>query len=276
MEINDTISQTQVTINSYGDSLNEIYVKKFTIIIPAYNEEKRIKPVIDEICTYISSNNIPWNIVVSIDGNDGTENLISSMSNEYHFLNYTKGVDREGKGAAIKRALNIASGEFLILMDADGAITFGDMVRNLPYLYQYDMINFNRYKNSENKIPKLRRYVSRGYNWYIRLLLGVDVEDTQCGYKIMRMESARRIFHKLTITNGFFYSPLFVYLKKMNMKTIEVSVRYIHSDGSKFNIASMILGGFISAITFKLRNSFLWKYVPKWAVDLYYRKFKWI
>jgi glycosyltransferase involved in cell wall biosynthesis len=46
--------------------------KTVTIIIPAYNEEKRTKPVLNEICIYVESNNMPWTVIVSIDGNDGT------------------------------------------------------------------------------------------------------------------------------------------------------------------------------------------------------------
>ncbi|MCW6169358.1 MAG: glycosyltransferase [Thermoplasmatales archaeon] len=248
----------------------------FTVVIPAYNEENRIKPVLQEICAYISSNNLPWDVIVSIDGNDGTEALVRGMSYEYPFLSYTKGDGRGGKGAAIKRAINIASGEFVMLMDADGAISFKEMVKYVSYLGEYDLVNFNRYRNKENKIPRLRRFVSRGYNLYISLLFGLDVEDTQCGYKMMETDMAKKLFQKLTITNGFFYSPLFVYLKKMHMKTIEVSVMYNHGDGSKFNVASMVLGGFVSALAFRLRNSPLWKYVPRKLVDLYYRKFRWI
>ena len=258
------------------DNYSVIPQKKFTVVIPAYNEENRLGPVLKEICEAIRQRGLPWNVIISIDGNDRTDELVREMMGHYHFLNFIKGNGRNGKGGAIRRALNLASGDYVMLMDADGAIAFEEMVKHIDLLDQYDMINFDRYRKKDNKIPGFRRFVSRGYNIYIRVLFKLNVNDTQCGYKIMRTSDARCVFGKLTITNGFFYSPLFVYLKKMEVKVIEVSVDYNHSEGSKFSVASMVLGGFVSALAFRVRNSPLWKYVPKGLVDLYYRKFRWI
>ena len=256
--------------------MHDIYFKKFSIIIPAYNEEKRIVSTLNEICSFISKNTIPWDVTVSIDGNDNTEALVKSLKSDYPFLNYLKNNGRSGKGGAIKKALNNSSGDYVILMDADSAISFNQVISYLHLLSMYDFINFDRYRNKENEIPKLRRIVSRGYNFYIRLLFSININDTQCGYKIIRTNVAKKVFKKLTITNGFFYSPFFVYLKKLKISSIEVPVMYKHSEGSKFSVSAMILGGFVSALGFRIRESPFWKYFPKKLINLYYRKFKWL
>jgi glycosyltransferase involved in cell wall biosynthesis len=276
LEAYNTVQEVNTTFSRNQNRIPEIYLKRFTIIIPAYNEEARISAVLNDVCRFISENQLPWDVIVSIDGNDGTDMLVKDMKVKFPFLNYLKGNGRSGKGGAIKRALNIAYGEYVILMDADGAIPFAEMMKHIDLLHRYDMINFDRYRNRDNEIPRLRRFVSRGYNFYIRLLFNLDVNDTQCGYKIMKTSEAKEVFGKLTITNGFFYSPLFAYLKKMNIEMVEVPVHYKHSEGSKFSVASMVLGGFISALAFRLRTSPFWKYVPKKLVELYYRKFRWI
>ena len=276
LETYQTVQQTDFTLSSNEKRLPELYMKRFSIIIPAYNEEKRISPVLNDICHFIWENGLPWDIIVAIDGNDNTEILVKKLMMNFPFLNYIRGNGRNGKGGAIKRAITFASGDYVMLMDADGAISFDEITKHLNLLDRYDLINFDRYKNKENEIPKLRRFVSRGYNFYIRMLFNLDINDTQCGYKIMKTTAAKEVFSKLTITNGFFYSPLFVYLKKMKVNIIEVSVNYQHSDGSKFSVPSMILGGFVSALAFRIRNSPLWKYVPKKLVVLYNRKFRWM
>ena len=276
MESYSVVKKSTGEFSTSDGDINPIYLQKFTIIIPAYNEAGRIGPVLNDVCRFITENKLPWDVIVSIDGNDGTETLVQEKMINFPFLNYNKGKGRNGKGGAIKRALNLATGDYVMLMDADGAIAFEEMVKHVYLLDRYDMINFDRYKKRENQIPGLRRFVSRGYNIYIRMLFSLDVNDTQCGYKIMKTSDAKEVFGKLTITNGFFYSPLFVYLRKMKVHIIEVPVDYSHSEGSKFSVASMVLGGFVSALAFRLRNSPFWKYVPKKLVDLYYRKFRWI
>ena len=98
---------------------------------------------------------------------------------------------RNGKGGAIKRAVNIASGEFIILMDADGSISLENLIKAIDLIDFYDMIIFDRYSDPENSIPVTRRFASRGFNILLRALMGIKVNDTQCGYKIMRATSKK-------------------------------------------------------------------------------------
>ncbi len=248
----------------------------FTIIIPAYNEEKRIKPVLDEICAYIGSNDLPWNVIVSIDGNDSTEILVKDFADYYPFLNYLKGSGRSGKGAAIKRAIYAAKGEFIMLMDADSSISLDSLVSSLNLLGHFDVVIFDRYSNAENKIPFTRRFASRGFNVLVRGALGIKVRDTQCGYKIIKTSYARKAFDNVSVTNTFFDVALLYYLKKHGAGIIEVPVKYSHEDESKFNTIGEVLGQGASLVGFRIRHSRFWKYIPKKLIDLYYRKFRWI
>lgn len=262
-----TIVQDQISLNEY---------RTLTIVIPAYNEEKRIKPVLNEICTYVTSNNMPWNVIVSIDGNDGTETLVKVMMKLYPFLDFIKGNGRNGKGGAIKRAVKIASGEFVMLMDADGSISLADLTKSLNFIDFYDVIIFDRYSDAENEMPFLRRFASRGFNLLVQGFLGIRITDTQCGYKVIKTQYAREAFSKISVSNTFFDVALFYYMNKHGAKSVEIPVKYRHGEESKFNVLGEVLGQGTSLIAFRIRNSPLWKYVPKKIVDLYYRKFRWI
>ena len=98
--------------------------KKFSIIIPAYNEEKRIKPVLEDIVDYITINGLNWDVILAIDGNDGTEALAKKFLSRYDNIRIVRAAGRSGKGGSIKRSLNLVKSDFVILMDADNSIPF--------------------------------------------------------------------------------------------------------------------------------------------------------
>ncbi|MEM3907739.1 MAG: glycosyltransferase [Nitrososphaerota archaeon] len=257
-------------------SESSIIRQKFDVVIPAYNEEDRIGPVLTDICSFISKNNLPWNVIVAIDGNDGTDRIVKEFSEQYPFIKSIKSNVRSGYGGAIKRGVREATGSYVILAEADGAMNFSTIIENLHYLSDYDIINFDRHSMKENKIPLTRRFLSRGYNIFIKILFDIDVKDLQGSYKIFRGEAIKALFKKTTITGAFFQAALFYHAKRLNLKVLEVEAPYTHKGGSKFSPGRMIIGGIVSGLALRVRNSPLYKYVPKSLVDLYYRKFRWM
>ena len=259
-----------------SNELQNVMMPSTTIIIPAYNEEERIGGVLEEITDFVGANSLNWNVIVSVDGNDGTDKVVQSYAAKYPLISLNKKGERSGKGEAIRRAIREATGDVCIIMDADGSISLRDVVENLKYTSTSDMIIFDRYSNHENNIPIFRKIPSRGYNMLVRTLFNIDVNDTQCGYIIVRSSMAKDAFRKVMITNGFFYVPFIYYIKKAGGMIKEIPVKYVYNDNSKFKVSSMIIGGGISLLAFRLRHSRFYKYVPHWATDLYLRKFRWI
>lgn len=247
-----------------------------TIIIPAYNEEKRIERVLDEIKNFVTANGLNWDVIVSIDGNDKTGEIVKDLSSDYPFIRYQRRQMRNGKGYAIKSVVNSSSGELTLLMDSDGSVQLADIVGNFHYLTNYDVILFNRYSNNENRIPLYRRVPSRAFNILVRTILGLNVKDTQCGYKIVKTDLIKEAFMKVGVSNAFFDVSLLYHIKKLGGRIKEVNVRYQHDEGSKFSVMALIIGEGISLFAFRLRHSRFYKYVPRWVTDLYVRKLRWI
>ena len=250
--------------------------KNATIIIPAYNEENRISQVLDDVSDFVNKNNLNWNVIVSIDGNDNTDMIAKKYSDRYNFIKYYKKEGRNGKGNSIKRVLDYVDTEFVILMDADNSIQFAELIKNFYLMDKYDVIVFNRYLNRENYIPLLRRIASREFNILVRAFLGIKIKDTQSGYKIIKADLLKEVFKKITITNAFFDVPILFYSKKINARMLEINARYKHDGNSKFNVISLTMGEAVSLIAFTIRQSKFYKYVPDSIKDLYYRKFRWI
>ena len=276
MEITDTISQTQFTINSIKDSLNDIYFKRFTIIIPAYNEEERIRYPLSQLCSFISETNFPWEIIVSVDGNDGTESIVKEAMKEFSFVRLSKGNGRNGKGNAIKRAIDLANGSYFIFMDADNSIALRDVLNVVPEILNNEVIILERYSLDQNHIPFQRKLASRGFNFLVQSTLGIRAKDTQSGYKILNAEYAKKAFKSITVTNTFYDVALLYNIKKMGGKIIEKPVVYRHDSESKFKIIPEVIGQGISLFAFRVRISPVYRYIPRSFKDLYYRKFKWI
>jgi glycosyltransferase involved in cell wall biosynthesis len=252
-----------------------ILLPSTTIIIPAYNEEQRIGGVLKEVSDFVSANKLKWDIIVSIDGSDSTDEVVKSFSKIYPFIKYEKEEGRSGKGYAIKRVVGKATGEFTLVADADGAVTLQEILKGFSYCDSYDVILFGRYSGNGNKIPIYRRVPSRGFNILVKVMLGLDLNDTQCGYKLIKTSLLKEAFSKVSVTNAFFDVALFYYIKRMGGKIKEVEVKYLHKGDSKFNILSLVIGEGISLLAFRLRHSRFYKYVPIWARELYQRKFKW-
>jgi len=251
----------------------------FSIVIPAYNEEKRIKPVLDDISDFIRFNNLSWEVIIVIEGNDNTEKIVNYYHEKFPFISSIKLPGRNGMGNAIKKGILASKGDYIILMDADNSAKINDMinkVKDLERFESYDIINFDRYSLKENNIPFKRRFPSRGLNFILRALFKIDVLDTQCDYKIMKKSAVQPVINKITVTNAFFLSAIFIYAKKMKLNIIEIPIRYHHKEGSKFNIISTTLSYLLSIFAFIIRHSRFYKYIPNWARNLYYRKFRWI
>ena len=276
LETNQTVHQPDFTLSVKENQIPDIYLTKFSIITPAYNEEKRISPVLNDICRFVSENKLPWEVIVSIDGNDGTEKLVEQMTAKFPFLTYIRGNGRNGKGGAIKRAIKTAAGEYFILMDADNSISFTDVLSGIPEMEDNDVVILERYSSGRNHIPFLRRFASRGFNILVQAVLGLRVKDTQSGYKIMDAELARKSFDSMTVTNTFYDVALLYKIKQLGGRITEKPVLYSHDGESKFNVVSEVLGQGISLLAFRIRYSPVYRHIPESLKNLYYRKFRWI
>jgi glycosyltransferase involved in cell wall biosynthesis len=267
-----------VELDSAESNIKEsfnILDREFCIVIPAYNEESRIGPVLQDVSDFISRNRLPWHVIVSIDGNDGTEDIVREFSKRYSFVTALKSSGRSGKGGAISRTLPYISAEYVILMDADGAVSFSNIVANIKHIANSDILILSRYR-MKNRIPVMRRVLSRGYNLLVRFVSGLDISDTQSGYVIAKASMFKLAYSRITFTNGFYYVSMYYNLKNMGAIIREVDVPYNHTEGSRFKPTMLVLGGFVSLVAFGVRHSRFYKYVPERMIRLYYRKFRWI
>lgn len=211
-----------------------------SVIIPFYNEEKRIKRSIPPSITYLSSNLAePFELVFVNDGSlDGTQKILEEIKTEnpgiqIKLLEYKK---NQGKGFAVKNGVLGSTGQKIIVMDADVSVDLDELPRFLKELETCDVVVGSKkhlltQTVGHQKAP--RRLLGKGFTLLTNFLLGLNLTDVTCGFKGFNSEVAKRLFSKLKITRWSYDAETLFLAKQFNYKIVELPVRWHHVEGSK-------------------------------------------
>ena len=196
-----------------------------SIIIPAYNEEKKIATDIEEAFKYLGNSKYKGEVIVSTDGvTDNTNNIVGDLQKKYKNLILLTEKNKIGKGAAIKAGVSIAKGKYIMFADAGLCVPFRYINDGLKKINEgFDMILASRaLKTSkiERKQPLYRQLGSRIFSLIVRFILGIprQIKDTQCGFKIYNNAVAKDLFQQLQTQAMMFDIELILRAKKKGYK----------------------------------------------------------
>lgn len=208
-----------------------------SVIIPAYNEEKRIEKTIIAIKQELHSKKENFEIIVVDDGSsDATKAVVSALSDEnIKLLSYEK---NKGKGGAVKYGVLHALGEYIVFTDADLPYPPEKIVTACKLLHESDLVLGKRIRSEKGgKYPWYRTLMSKGFGLFVSLVLGFFEKDTQCGFKAFKKEAAEQIFDKVRLSGWGFDVEIIFLADKMNLKVSRLTVELNHEEkGSKINI----------------------------------------
>jgi len=203
----------------------EIYL---SVVIPAYNEEKRIHKILDSIIEYQSNHKFEIETVIAIDASpDNTLGVANSYKDKIPNLVILDGKVNRGKGGAVQEGFKVAKGKYIIFADADNATPIEQVDKLLKYVDKYDVVIGSRYcKGSKLAIPQsfVRRAGGRGLNMLIQLLAVRGIRDTQCGFKLFEAKAAHEIFKRITIFNFSFDIEVLAIAKNLGYRVKEVGI----------------------------------------------------
>lgn len=228
-----------MTFNNYFNWKQEAVTHPIlSVVIPAYNESKRILPTIGAIASFICKTGMAWELIVSDDGsNDGTPDMIEALG--LVNVKLLRAKQNQGKGKAIQRGLLAARGKYILFTDADNSTPIEELGKLLP-LVQGNEVDIAIGSRSENRAedenrPWIRRLLSGGLRKLVYYGLQMGIRDTQCGFKLYRREVAHHICRLQTVF-GFSFDLEHLYLaRKYQYKIAEVPVHWIDAPGSKVN-----------------------------------------
>ena len=212
-----------------------------SIIIPAYNEVKRLLPVLSEIEKYLRNNNLQVEILVINDGSrDNTALVAEQYSLQSDLLIQVISLKQNcGKGAAIKAGINASNSNFVLLYDADGATPISELERIWPHKSPAKIIIGSRALDSNDVILKTRVHrkgLGRLFNLAVNLLVLPGLKDTQCGFKLLPTAAAQLIFSKMFMQRFSFDVELLFIAKKIGLEIQEIAINWSHIPGSKVNV----------------------------------------
>ena len=210
-----------------------------SVIIPTYNEERRIGETLKKITAYLSRQNYSHQIIVVDDASsDKTVKIIEDFREKIVLLRNKR---RKGKGYSVRQGVLSATGDFVLFSDADLSTPIEELEKLLFWLEKgYHLaLGSRRLPDSEISIPQpfLRRLMGKIFNLLVRIFVVRGFCDTQCGFKCFEKKTANFLFGRQRLS-GFCFDVEILYLaKKFKKRVKEVPVRWLNSPVSKIGPA---------------------------------------
>lgn len=239
-----------------------------SIVIPAYNEESRIRGTLTETFDYLDKQSYESEVIVVNDGSrDRTVEVVREF--ERHVgdrLRLLENPGNRGKGYSVQNGMLRAKGEIALFYDADLATPTSEIVKVVEPIAEnrYDVVFGSRALDRSLigiRQSSIREAVGRVGNLIQFALTGLTFKDTQCGFKAFRREAAQSVF-RLQRIEGFGFDPEILFIaKKLGWRLLETPVRWNHVEGSKVNPISSPIKVLLEVSTIRW-NSLTGKYDP--------------
>lgn len=219
-------------------------MNKVSVVMPAHNEEKRIKGTIINYEKHLKERFKNYEVIVVLNGcKDGTLQVVKELqekTNKLKFINYEEAL---GKGGAILEGIKYADGSVIGFVDADDAFSIRGVIKLIEDVQDgADCVIASKWKNQrfiDVTEPFTRKLLSRGWNYLVKIIMGLELKDTQAGAKFFNKDVAESIGNNFIAKDFTFDVELLSRIKQKRYRIKEVFVPSKH-----------VMGG-----TFKLRHS---------------------
>jgi len=237
------------------------------LLIPAYNEERRIEPVLRDYARYFQANyRGKFQLIVVLNGcRDDTEGVVRRVAEDFSCVGLLVFPDPIGKGGALIEGLKLAPlADVIGYVDADGATppaALHDLVKRIG---EADCVIGSRWLPGARlhvEQSGKRQFASRMFHRIVQLFFNMHIKDTQCGAKVVRREAVDRIHSALCIADMAFDINLLYSLKHAGFRILEVPTEWTDKIGSKVTLFRTSLTMFLSVVRIRLIYSPLYKWL---------------
>ncbi|MFC2028830.1 dolichyl-phosphate beta-glucosyltransferase [Chloroflexota bacterium] len=209
-----------------------------SVIIPAHNEESRLKGSLQQLRKFLKEQSYTSEVLVVENGSqDQTFQVGMEISKEMPNLRILQ-LDKAGKGFAVRSGVMASSGQYRMIADADFSMPVEEINLFLPPNQDTDICIASRELPESVRFdePALRHFIGRVFNFMIRKLVLPGLQDTQCGFKCFKGETAEDIF-KLQSLDGWAFDVEVLKIARLHGWQIkEIPINWYYFPGSKVNV----------------------------------------
>jgi dolichyl-phosphate beta-glucosyltransferase len=212
----------------------------YSIVIPAYNESARLGATLEKVLAYVHAQGWDAEVIVVNDGShDNTADIVRGFAAKDPALRLVENPGNRGKGYSVRNGMLNARGRVVLFSDAD----LSSPIEEAPKLFQAleagaDIAIGSRWLRAETQTqrqPLHRQLFGRIFNLILRLTLGLQFADTQCGFKAFNQTAVQAIFPRQRIERWGFDPEILFLARKLKFKVQEVPVAWAHRDGTSIN-----------------------------------------
>jgi len=224
-----------------------------SVVIPAYNEERRIGPTLDQMAAYLDRQSYSWDMLVVSDGStDRTEQITNYFAANRPNVRLIAYKPNQGKGNAVRVGMLAATGDRVLFMDADLATPPEETSKVMAHLDQGADVVIGSRPLKESKLdvrqPFYREAFGRMSNIMVQIVGVRGIKDTQCGFKLFTHSAAQEIFKRAKKKGFSFDLEVLMIARDLGLRIDEVPIRWADQEGSKV---------------------VLWRDAPKALIDLF-------
>jgi glycosyltransferase involved in cell wall biosynthesis len=218
---------------------------KLSVIIPAYNEEKRISKTLISVAQFLQQQIYLSEILVVVDGaTDNTLTVLKNLQKQILNLKVVENSENHGKGWVVKQGMLEASGDIRVFMDADNSTTINEIKKFLPYFEKgFDIVIGSRRIEGANiakKQPWVRDLQGSIFRFIVHIFVPLGVTDSQCGFKAFSAKATKQIFSLQCIYRWAFDVEILAIARKFKLKIQEAPVTWVNDEESHVKFSGKI------------------------------------
>jgi glycosyltransferase involved in cell wall biosynthesis len=214
-----------------------------SIVIPAYNEERRLPASLDAILRYVESKRFEFTEILVVDdgSTDGTAVCVEEYAKQHPAVRLLRNPGNRGKGYSVRNGMLAATGEWRLFTDADLSAPIEELDKLAEAVKREQAAIAIGSRALDRSLigvrqPAAREYAGIVFNAVMRGITGLPYRDTQCGFKLYHSSAAVEVFSRQLIDGFSFDVEDLVIARVLGYKAVEVPVRWNNVEGTKVSL----------------------------------------